>query len=79
MSLENKSSYFIVIPNGSKRNTGSGWYGEETILRTSTPFPPFLPVSILTLIILCIRSEGVLLFLVLLIHIINQNRMEINL
>ena len=41
--------------------------------------PPFLPVSILTVIILCIRSEVVLLFLVLLIHINTHNRMEINL
>ena len=39
--------------------------------------PPFLPV--LFRIILSIRSEEVLLFLVLLIHINNHNRMEINL
>ena len=41
--------------------------------------PPFPPVSILTVIISSIRSEEVLLFLVLLIHINIHNRMEINL
>ena len=43
------------------------------------PLPPFLPVSILNVIILSIRSEEVLLFLVLLIHINTNNRMETNL
>ena len=42
-------------------------------------FSKFLPVSILTVIILSIRSEEVLLFLVLVIHINTHNRMEINL
>ena len=41
--------------------------------------PPFFPVSILDVINLSIRSEEVLLFLVLLIHINTHNRMEINL
>ena len=37
------------------------------------PLPPFLPVSPLIVIILSIRSEEVLLFLVLLIHINTHN------
>ena len=41
--------------------------------------PPLLPVSILTVIILSTRSEDVLLFLVLFIHINTHNSMEINL
>ena len=53
--------------------------GAETLHPSSTPFPPFPPVSILTVIILSIGSEEVLLFLVLLIHINTHNRMEINL
>ena len=39
----------------------------------------FPHVSILTIIILSIRSEEVLLYLVFLIHINTHNRMEINL
>ena len=41
--------------------------------------PPFSTVSILSVIILSIRSEEVMSFLVLLIHINTHNRMEINL
>ena len=52
---------------------------EETLQPSSTPFPSFPPVSILTVIIAFIRSEEVLLFLVLLIHINTHNGMEINL
>ena len=53
--------------------------GEETLHPSSTLLPPFLPASILSVIILSIRSEEVLLFLVLLIHINTHHRMEINL
>ena len=70
------SSYFIVIPTGKKTN--QKWTnGEETLHPSSTLSHPIL--SILTVIILSIRSEEVLLFLVLLIHINTHNRMEINL
>ena len=51
--------------------------GEETIHHSSTPsHPSFL---CLFWIIVFIKSEEVLLFLVLLIHINTHNRMEINL
>ena len=53
------------------------WGGNSSAL--FYPLPPFPPVSILSVIILSIRSEEVLLFLVLLIHINTHNRMEINL
>ena len=43
------------------------------------PLSAFPPVSILSVIIVPIRSEEVLLFLVLLNHINTHNRMEINL
>ena len=53
--------------------------GEETLHPSSTPSHPSLLFSILTVIIVSIRSEEVLLFLVLLIYINTHNRMEINL
>ena len=77
--IEYTSSYFIVIPTGNKRKTGSGRNGEETLPPLSYILPPFLPVSILAKLIISIGSEEVLLFLVLLIHINTHNRMEINL
>ena len=46
---------------------------------SSSHFPPFRPVSILTVIIVSIWSEEVLLFLVLWIHINTDNRIEMNL
>ena len=76
MSLEYTSSYFIVIPTGNKKKKPEvGEMGRKL-------FTPLLPPSLLYLfwlIILSIRSEEVLLFLVLLIHINTHNRMEINL
>ena len=69
-----------MIPTGDKKKkTGSGWNGVETLHHPFYPLQPFLPVSILNLIILFIRSEEILLFLVLLIRINTHNRMEINL
>ena len=81
-SLKNKvtSNVFIVIPTGNdkkKNRKWAKWGGNSSPL--FYPLPPFPPVSILTVIILSIRSEEVLLFLVLLIHINTHNRMEINL
>ena len=71
-----------VIPTSNKKlkkeKPDVGKWG-----RNSSPlfnsFPPFPRVSILTVIILSIRSEEVLLFLMLLIHINIHNRMEIKL
>ena len=79
MSFEYKSSYIIVIPTSNKKEkTEVGkWGGNSSLLFYS--LSPFPSVSILTVIILSIRSEEVLLFLVLLIHIKTHNRMEINL
>ena len=79
MSLEYTSSYFIVIPTGNKKKNRKQINGEETLHPSSTPFQPFPPMFILTVIILSMRSEEVLLFLVLLIHINTHNRMEMNL
>ena len=75
MSFEYKSSYIIVIPTSNKKRKPEvgKWWGNPS------PPPTFPHVSILTVIILSIRSEEVLLFLVLLIHINTHNRMEINL
>ena len=50
----------------------------HTVSPLFNPLPLFLPVSLLNVIILSIRSEEVLLFLVLLIHINTHKRMEIN-
>ena len=79
MSFENKSSYTIGIPTGNKKEKAEvgKWGGKTSPL--FYPLPPLPPVSNLTVIILSIRSEEVLLFLVLLIHINTHNRMEINL
>ena len=79
MSFEYKSNYIIVIPTGNKKKNRkwAKWGGNSSPLFYS--LPPFPPVSILTVIILSIRSEEVLLYLVLLIHINTHNRMEINL
>ena len=75
MSFEYTSSYFIVILTGNKKKNRKWTNGEETLYHSSTPIQPFSPVSILTVIILSIRSKEVLLFLVLLIHINTYNRM----
>ena len=79
MIFEYKSSYIIVIPTGNKKEKPEvcKWGGNSSPLFYH--LPPFPPVSILTVIILSIRSEEVLLFLVLLIQINTHNRMEINL
>ena len=79
MSFEYKSSYIIAIPTGNKKEKPEvgKWGGYSSPL--FSPLPPFSLVSILTVIILSIRSEEVLLFLVLLIHINTHKRMEINL
>ena len=74
----NKSSYIIVIPTGYKKKLDVGKCGGNSS-PLFNPLPLFPPVSILTVIILSIRFEEVLLFLVLLIHINTHNRMEINL
>ena len=66
------STYFIVIPTGNKRKTGSQQNGEETFHH------PFHHPSILAVLIKSIGSEEFLLILVLLIHINTHNRMEIN-
>ena len=73
-----------MIPTGNKKRKkkkeklGVGkWGGNSSPLFYR--LPPFLPVSILTVIILSIRSEEVLLFLVLWIHINTHNRMGIDL
>ena len=79
MSFEYTSSYFIGIPTGNKKKNRKWTNGEETLHPLFYPLPPFPPVSILSVIILSIRSEEVLLFLVLLIHINTHKRMEINL
>ena len=72
MSFEYTSIYFIVILTGNKK-------GRKLFTPPFYPLLPFAPVSILTVIILSIGSEKVLLFLVLLIHINTNNRVEINL
>ena len=66
-----------VIKNKKAKPEVGKWGGNSSSL--FYPLPPFPPVSILSVIILSIRSEEVLLFLVLLIHINTHNRMEINL
>ena len=62
-----------MIPTGNKK--------EKSEVSPTSPFfyllPP--PVSVLAVFILSIRSEDVMLFLVLLIHINTHSRMEINL
>ena len=79
VSLEYTSSYCIVIPTGNKKEKPEvgKWGGDSSPLFYH--LPPFPTVSILTVIILSIRSEEDLLFWVLLIHINTHNRMEINL
>ena len=71
-----------MIPTGNKKEKKEksevGKRGGNSS-RLYYPLQPFLFVSILTVIILSIRSEEVLLFLVLLIHINTHNRMEIDL
>ena len=62
-----------------RRKPGSGRNGEEILHPLFYPLLPFPSLSILSVIILSIRSEEVQLFLVLLIHINTHNRMEINL
>ena len=79
MSLEYTSTYFIVIPTGNKKKSRKRANGVETLHSSSTHFLPFTPMSSLTVIILSIRSEEILLFLALLIHVNTHNRMEINL
>ena len=79
MSFEYKSSYIIVIPNGNTKEKPVVDKLGGNISALFYQLPPFPLVSILTVIILSIRSEEVLLFLVLLIHINTHNRMEINL
>ena len=78
MSLEYTSSYFIVIPTGNKKKNRKWVNGEETLHPSCTASHPSL-LCLFWLIILSIRSEEVLLFLVLLIHINNHNMLEINL
>ena len=58
MSFEYKSSYIIVIPTGNKKEKPEvgKWEGNSSPL--FYPIPPFSPVSILTVIILSIRSKG---------------------
>ena len=58
--------------------TGIWRNGEETLHPSSTPSHPSY-LYLFWLIISSIRSEDVLLFFVLLIHINTNNRMEINL
>ena len=79
MSLEYTSSYFIVIPTGNEKKIRKWVKWGVNSSPLFNPFPPFLPVSVLAVIILSFGSEEVLLFLVLLIHINTHNRMEINL
>ena len=80
MNFEYTSSYFIVIPTGSKKKkTEVGKWGGYSSSPSSTHFPHFPPVTILSVIILSIGSKEAMLFLVLLIHINTHNRMEINL
>ena len=79
MIFEYKSSYIIVIPTGNKKEKPEvGEMGRKLFTLLLQP-PALPPVSILTVIILFLRSEEVLLFLVLLLHINTHNRMEINL
>ena len=78
MSFEYTSSYIIVIPTGNKKENRK-WVNGGGLFTPLLPSPTLPPVSIVTVIILSIRSEEVLLFLVLLIHINIHNRMEINL
>ena len=66
----------IIKKKKEKPEVGK-WGGNSSPLFYS--LPPFPPVSILSVIILSIRSEKVMLFLVLLIHINTHNKMEINL
>ena len=76
MSFEYKSIYIIMIPTGNNKNRK--WVnGEENLPPSSTPSHPFL-LCLFWLIILSIRSEEVLLFLVLLIHINTHKRIEMN-
>ena len=79
MSLEYTSSYFIVIPTGNKKEKPEVDKCGGNSSPVFYPLPSFLPVSILTVIILPIRSEEVRLFLMLLILILTHNRMEKNL
>ena len=79
MIFEYKSSHIIVIPTGNKKEKPEVGKSGGNSSPLFYPLPPFPPVSILTVIILSIRSEEVLLFLVLLIHINIHNKMEINL
>ena len=67
MCFEYQSSYIIVIPTGNKKKTEvCKWGGNSSLFFWS--LPPFPPMSILAVIILSIRSEEILLFLVLLIQ-----------
>ena len=82
LEFKNLKKYFTliqpVIKKKKKKNMDvAKWGGNSSPL--FYPLPSFLPVSILTVIILSIGSEEVLLALVLLIHINTHNRMEINL
>ena len=79
MSFEYKSSYIFVILTGNKKEKLEMGKWRRNSSPFFYPLPPFPPVSILAVIILSIRSEEVLSFLVLLIHINTHNRMEINL
>ena len=79
MNLEYTSSYFIMIPTGKIRKTGSGRNGEENSSPLFNPLPPFPPVSILVVLIISIGSEEVLWNLELLIHTNTHSKMEINL
>ena len=64
MSLEYRSSYFIVIPTGNNKKKNRKWAKcDGNSSPFFYPFSPFPPVSILTVIIVSIRSEEVLLLL----------------
>ena len=70
-----------MIPTGNKKENKKNheWInGEEILHPLFFPLALFPPLSFLSVIILSIRSEEVLLFLELLIHINTYNRMEIN-
>ena len=78
MNFEYKSNYIIVIPAGNKKEKPEvGKWGGNSSPLFYTPHPSLL--CLFWLIILSIRSEEVLSFLVLLIQINPHNRMEINL
>ena len=61
MSFEYKSSYIIYQPVIKKEEPEVGEMGRK-LFTPLLPPPTFLPVSILTVIILSIRSEEVLFF-----------------